>query len=349
MTAGASRSPFALLGADSRFRWSGLGFVGAGMSLSVSRCCQPIAYYLYMFVYKKAHLPTWPGWTLGFLRLSRVRAFMAQAVPLIGTQIVQSLIFQATTLLVAQLGTLAVAASSAVGAATQVFTAGLAAAFIAVAAVRIGYHLGRNDVRAAQGSVTLVVAVSLLSSSLSIAICTPLSRQVASLVTDDPTTLPVAASLVGAALVGAGSAQLVGIGTSGVFGGQGRTLVSTILSFGFELPMTLAGVAIPVYLMKVGGGEGLLIVYWAWVVVNVIEVVVVGSIISCSNWRKYAEEAVRRQESNNTARADAAGVPSVDAADEDGAEGPGNPPEAGPGETRAGPPAAGLAGGVRRL
>ena len=149
MTAGASRSPFALLGADSRFRWSGLGFVGAGMSLSVSRCCQPIAYYLYMFVYKKAHLPTWPGWTLGFLRLSRVRAFMAQAVPLIGTQIVQSLIFQATTLLVAQLGTLAVAASSAVGAATQVFTAGLAAAFIAVAAVRIGYHLGRNDVRAA--------------------------------------------------------------------------------------------------------------------------------------------------------------------------------------------------------
>ena len=35
--------------------WKGLGFVGAAVSLSCSRCLQPLTYFLYMFVYKKAH------------------------------------------------------------------------------------------------------------------------------------------------------------------------------------------------------------------------------------------------------------------------------------------------------
>ena len=53
---------------------------------------------------------------------------------------------QSTTLLIAQLGTLAIAASSAVAAATQVVSVGLSAAFTAVTAVRVGFHLGRGDV-----------------------------------------------------------------------------------------------------------------------------------------------------------------------------------------------------------
>jgi len=126
--------------------WHGLGFIGAAVSLSTSRCLQPLAYYLYMFSYRRAHVPTWPGWTWAFLQPSRVRRFLVQAMPLIGTLLFQSVVGQATTLMVAKLGTLAIAASAAVNAATQIASQGFAAAFTAVAAVRVGFHLGRDDV-----------------------------------------------------------------------------------------------------------------------------------------------------------------------------------------------------------
>ena len=125
--------------------WHGFGFIGAAMSISTSRCLQPLTYYLYMFVWRRAHLETWPGLTCDFLRADRVRSFLVQALPLIGTLIFQSVSGQVTTLLIAQLGKLAIAASSAVAAATQVASAGLSAAFTAVAGIRIGYHLGRGE------------------------------------------------------------------------------------------------------------------------------------------------------------------------------------------------------------
>ena len=69
------------------------------MSISASRCLQPITYYLYMFVYRKAHAETWPGLSWAFLRRERVRAFLTQSLPLIGTLIFQSVSGQVTTLL----------------------------------------------------------------------------------------------------------------------------------------------------------------------------------------------------------------------------------------------------------
>ena len=66
-------------------RWHGFGFVGAAMSISASRCLQPLTYFLYMFCWRKAHLATWPGLTLAFLRRDRVKSFLLQALRLIGT------------------------------------------------------------------------------------------------------------------------------------------------------------------------------------------------------------------------------------------------------------------------
>lgn len=207
--------PFASLG-----WWNGFGFLGAAMSISTSRCLQPLAYFLYMFVWRRAHAETWPGLTLDFLRGDRVRSFMTQALPLIGTLIFQSVSGQVTTLLIAQLGSLAIAASSAVAAATQVASSGLAAAFTAVAAIRIGFHLGRGDVAGARMAMWLVVCSSVVSTLLIVAVLFPLRDQLTDLVTNDPETRPLAATLVAAAFVAAGLSQLVSIGTSGVLSGQ---------------------------------------------------------------------------------------------------------------------------------
>jgi len=122
---------------------------------------------------------------------------------------------QVTTLLIAQLGTLAISASSAVAAATQVASAGLSAAFTACASIRVGYHLGRGDVRASQAAMWIVAAASAASTVLLVCVLWPLREPLVALVTSDEAVVPVAAELVAAAFVAAGLSQLVSIGTSG--------------------------------------------------------------------------------------------------------------------------------------
>ena len=40
--------------------WKGYGFIGGAISITISRTLQSITYFVYMFVYKQHHLPTWP-------------------------------------------------------------------------------------------------------------------------------------------------------------------------------------------------------------------------------------------------------------------------------------------------
>lgn len=298
--------------------WHGFGFLGGAMSISTSRCLQPLTYWLYMFAYRRAHRPTWPGLNLSFLRADRVRSFLVQALPLIGTLIFQSVSGQITSLLIAQLGSIAIAATSAVTAATQVVSSGLSAAFTAIAAVRIGFHLGRSDAAAAEAAMRIVVVASLLSSTLLVAVFWPLRWQLCSLVTNDEATLPVASTLVAAAFVAAGLSQLVSVATSGVLSGQGRTVVTTWLSFGFELPTSIGGTALLVYVAKLRGPTGLLWITWAGGGFSLVEVAVVGLIIACGSWRKYADEARKRQEASAVGSDDdapaAAAAPSAAAA-----------------------------------
>ena len=306
---------------SSTFGWHGFGFIGGALSISVSRCLQPLTYWLYMFVLKRAHAETWPGFTWAFLQRDRVKRFLAQALPLIGTLIFQSVAGQVTTLLIAQLGTLAIAASSAVAAATQVASQGLSAAFTACAAVRIGYHLGRGDVRASKAAMWLVVAASVASTVLTILVMWPLRTQLCELVTSDAEVIPVASLLVAAAFVAAGMSQLVGIGTSGVLSGQGRTFVTTLLSFGFELPTSIGGTALLVYVVKLRGESGLLAITWAGGGFSLVEVLVVGLIILCGDWRRYAADAKARQEVDRQPEGEP-GAPTGDT-DSDGGDAPG--------------------------
>merc|ERR1719161_222211 len=94
--------------------WHGLGFIGAAVSLSCSRSLQPLAYWLYMFKWRKAHLEAWPNHSscCGFMAWTYTKRFLAMSLPQMGTLIVQAAIGQCTTLLIAQLGQLAVACSS---------------------------------------------------------------------------------------------------------------------------------------------------------------------------------------------------------------------------------------------
>lgn len=183
--------PFQYLPAGHNMAWHGFGFIGAAVSISTSRILQPFTYFLYMFVWRKAHRDTWPGLSWAFLQAERVKSFLKQALPLIGTLIFQSVAGQVQTLLIAKLGSLVIAANAAVGAATQVTSAGFSAAFGAVAAVRVGFHLGRGDAQSAKDAMNIVIGMSIISSLVTVGIFWPLRAQLCSLITTDPATEPV--------------------------------------------------------------------------------------------------------------------------------------------------------------
>lgn len=77
-----------------------------------------------------------------------------------------------------------------------------------------------------------------------------------------------------------------------MFGGLGKPLIATILSFGLELPLSIGGVAVYILLMH----GNLLGVYWWQAISGGIEAIIVFVLISRVNWHQCSVEAQQRQE-----------------------------------------------------
>lgn len=283
--------PFQLCG------WNGFGFVGAAISLSVSRCSQPLFYWLYMFAWKGRHRQTWPGWSLLFLQRERVRAFMHQSLPQVGTLIFQAALGQTTTLLIAQLGRLAIASSAAVTALTQVFTGGLAATLCAVCGIRVGFHLGDGHGAHARYAACMVFKYSFISVAIIAVLLVPFGYQAISLITPDEDIINTAALLVPPTLLNTFAGLIVECNTGGVFTSQGRTILSTVLSMGVELPLSIGSVVLIVLYLH----WGVVSVYWAQAAVSCFEMVLVSAVFLTSDWPRYAKDAQRRQEAEEEA------------------------------------------------
>ena len=277
------------------YGWNGFGFIGAAISLSISRTLQGVSYFLYMFVWKQHHKATWPenGWSLSNHTASRTWEFMKQSLPNIGTLLFQVIAGQATTVLVGRLGELPIAASSAMSTVTIPWSGSLSATCCTISAVRVGYHLGRGDGVAAQKSTMLVLYfVTAMNIIMAAAFLSPMRHWVLGIATNDETILELVAKLIPAMLVGTYLSVVVGNITQGVFGGMGRPVIATILSFGLELPLSIGGVAL--YILAFHGD--LLGVYWWQAIAAAIELAIVAAILVRSDWHKCAVEAQNRNE-----------------------------------------------------
>lgn len=284
------------------FGWHGFGFVGAAVSLSISRTMQGVCYYIYMFVYKEHHKNAWPdaGWSFGHHTKERTMEFFKQAIPGIGTMLFQVVAGQANTVLVGRLGELSIAASSALSTVTIPWSGTLSATTCTVSGVRVGYHLGRGNAKAAKQSAWLVIHFITAINVVMAMLFLPFGKGILHAATDDDSVIGKAATLIVAMLVGNYLNLIVGNITSGVFGGQGRPLIATLLSFGFELPMSIGGVAIYILLMH----GNLLGVYWWGAISGAIEAVIVVYLMIASNWNQCADEAQQRQEAARNAESE---------------------------------------------
>ena len=271
--------------------WQGLGFVGAAVSLSCSRCLQPLTYWLYMFKWRRAHREFWPGWKLGEHTWARTKEFLSQGVPLVGTLVFGAVVGQATTLLVSRLGTDAVAATTAVSTATVMWSGAINAMFSMVIAVRVGYHLGRGDGDAASKSFWLATGVVLALLAVIVAAVLPLAWQTVALTTSDQKVVADAARVLPAGLIATLLGVLNSLCTGGVFSGMGRQWLVTVLSFFVDIPLSIGGVAVVILYFHVD----LLGVYLYGVAAAVLELAIAYACIFASDWKKYAREAQERQ------------------------------------------------------
>jgi len=295
--------------------WEGLGFIGAAISLSISRTGQGLVYFLYMFVYKQHHKATWPdaGLSLEHHTWDRTKEFMKQSLPNLGTLLFSVISGQATTVLVGRLGERAIAASSALSTVTTPWSGTLSATTCTISGVRVGYHLGRGDGKAAKQTSDLVLYFISLVMVLVTALFLPLGHKILKVATDDEDVLSLSGILIPAMLVGNFLNLIVGNVTSGVFSGMGRPIIATILSFGFELPMSIGGVAI--YILVFHGN--LLGVYWWTAISGFIEVVVVMAILLVSDWDHWANEARIRQEARQNSSSEGEDAGHDDSGDQD--------------------------------
>ena len=115
---------------------------------------------------------------------------------------------------------------------------------------------------------------------------------VLSIATDDKEVISIGKTLVPAMLIGTYLNLLVSNITSGVFSGMGRPLIATVLSFGLELPMSIGGVAIYIFLMH----GNLLGTYWWGAISGGVEILIVFYLFVKSDWNYWAAAARLRQE-----------------------------------------------------
>jgi len=285
------------------FGWNGFGFIGAAMSISTSRCGQPLVYWLYMFKYTKQHEETWPGWTGEWRNRENQKKFLAMALPQMGTMILSGLIGQVTTFLTARLGEMAVSASSAFSAVTTVLNGAFIPTLSAVAGIRVGFYLGQGSGSRAGVVSNVVLYSGLVITTLVSLVVVAFPYTLLHAVTDKEPVVETAVGLrwaVAGALV---AGIYVQVGTS-VVTSQGRPILTTLLSFCIEMPMTIGVVGFVVFVGLPSFVHGHLEfikgsiydIYWVQFLSTAVQFGILFVILSRSNWRKFAHETQVRQQ-----------------------------------------------------
>ena len=136
-----------------------LGLEGAAIASSLTTALRAITLFLYAFVYRKFHRPTWYGfdWSVSVFNIDRWKTYFAMSVNALGV-LAEGIVWQIMSCMAARLGNAQLAAhdlSLSILGLLAVFGSGLGSAI----GVRLGAALG--DKRIAHAKTTYKVGISL--------------------------------------------------------------------------------------------------------------------------------------------------------------------------------------------
>ena len=268
----------------------GLGFPGAAIASTITTAMRTSAFFLYVFVFKQFHKPTWFGWDWDAVAaLGRWGVYLTMCTNALGV-LAEGIVWQIMSGMAARLGAAALAAhdlSLSILGMLAVFGSGLGAAI----GVRLGAALGDNRIASAKRTyrvgLSLTFALGLVLGTMELLIGTNL----ANLASQDPLVLQYMAELKPfVALVI--SLQLVWWPIYEVLLKQGRAAVAGIITAmcGLVFMLPLAWIFTSVYPMGVAGiwlgilgGYSIAMTIELWMIVS-------------SDWELLAKQARARSE-----------------------------------------------------
>lgn len=271
--------------------WQGLGFIGAGLSISITRTLEAVSYFGYMFGIRKAHLETWPGWNFEFLHPTYTRRFLQQCLPNAVSLAFRLTIEQATTFMIASLGVLAVAANSAVSSIVMLFVGVYFRSMVPVMGQRIGFHLGAGHPRAARSAALVTFGVSVSTMAVLFCLLFMFRGQVVSLMISDVEVQGLARRVMPYVLLSQMMDVLVFLIMNGVLMGQGRTKLAAKLSAMMSMPCSIGTIAFLVFWCH----ADLQVVIMGSAAASFAQAVVLAIFFWTSDWQLYAQQAQERQ------------------------------------------------------
>jgi len=181
-----------------------LGFVGAPIATSTSRCLQLLVYWVFMFVIKKEHVKTntWAPWSKASFGRQRRHTIQSQVLGLMGGNLFEALVDHAPTLIVSSLGTTAIASSSAIESLMTLFAKSAGVSLVMISGVRVGLHMGSGDVKSASGAAWLVQLAAFLWSLVYGIPFIVWPKEALSLITSDATVLDGGSLLMTPVVIG---------------------------------------------------------------------------------------------------------------------------------------------------
>ncbi|KAH9195603.1 hypothetical protein AeNC1_002427 [Aphanomyces euteiches] len=124
--------------------WSGFGFIGSPLASFFSATAQPIALFLYAFVFGQYHKKTWFGWSWQCVEATRLKQFVSLTSTFLVYLALDEWIYNVIAIVAVQLGSLNLAANSVLcniwGLAYGVYMG-----FSTPIQVRVSHALGAND------------------------------------------------------------------------------------------------------------------------------------------------------------------------------------------------------------
>ncbi|KDO25631.1 hypothetical protein SPRG_08930 [Saprolegnia parasitica CBS 223.65] len=265
---------------------AGLGFDGSPLATVIAAWFQPVALFIYAFVYKKHHHEAWGGWKLSELTWSRWKTFFRMALPLGLNDGCDLLAAAALSFVVAKMGANVIATQAILSSVWMMVGAVFYGIGLA-SEVGLAEHLGGGRPRAARARAMMGFAVLALAAVLVCIVLWVGRASVVGLFTKDSVLLAMYTDVL-PLYIAASSLNGLGIGLLTALEGMGQmgfvTFVTVIGLWGVQLPLA--------YYFGIVQDLGLPGVWTATTIAAAVKVAIMGVRFLCIDWQKMVQEAV---------------------------------------------------------
>ncbi|KAF0689384.1 Aste57867_19146 [Aphanomyces stellatus] len=280
------------------FGWGGYGFIGSPLATVASTMVQLVLFVLYTIVWKRYHAPYWGGWSWECVKKERVNVFLALAVPMGASSVVD---WASATIAGAFSGYLGpnIAASQAVMNGLFGVVNSCVSGFSVATQIRMSRYLGNGSATSAKRVLVLGTSIVMGCSVVLLAVILPFRRSLFGIWSSDLVIVDMCASSVVVFVVCILVAFIRFLLTAcmnALSKADLNLLANNVASWGVYVPLS--------YVLPITLGMGLDGFWWADTLGEMLKAAILTYGVLRVDWVQAARDAQRAAESNTMTDAD---------------------------------------------